>query len=147
MLRGNPIKSNIIFFGLKRIKALVSTALGNFDIYLLKRIHLVAVDRFKCEVLRVYEVLEIRLSGRYSSSTREYLAGHGRGICSIADINAWAWIRNIQRIGFSDDELAQFPHLQQWVDRIAARPAVKRGLGEWYDEDVHPELLLETSEL
>lgn len=50
-------------------------------------------------------------------------------------------------MGFSDDELARFPHLQQWVDLIAARPAVERGLGDRYDEDVHPELLLETSEL
>ncbi|KAE8168361.1 glutathione S-transferase [Aspergillus tamarii] len=104
-----------------------------------------AVDRFKREVLRVYDVLEIRLSGRYGGGTREYLAGQGKGKYSIADINAWAWIRNIRHIGFSENELAKLPHLQQWVDRIAVRPAVERGLGEWYDEDVHPELLLETA--
>lgn len=126
----------------------MSTAFGNFDICLLtEKIHLVAVDRFRREVLRLYDVLEIRLSGRYSGGTRKYLAGQGMGKYSIADINAWPWIRNIRRIGFSEDELAQFPHLQQWVDLIAARPAVERGLGEWYDEDVHPELLLDPSEL
>ncbi|KAH2909318.1 hypothetical protein KXW25_004149 [Aspergillus fumigatus] len=104
-----------------------------------------AVDRCKRELLQVYDVLEIRLSGRYGGGTREYLAGQGQGKYSIADINAWAWVRNIRRIGFSENELAPLPHLQQWVDRIAARPAVERGLGEWYDEDVHPELLLETA--
>ncbi|KAJ5959003.1 glutathione S-transferase [Penicillium vulpinum] len=103
------------------------------------------VDRFKREVLRAYDVLEIRLSGRYGGGTRKYLAGKDKGKYSIADVNSWAWIRNIRRIGFSEDELAQLPHLQQWVDRIAVRPAVERGLGEWYDEDVHPEYLLETS--
>ncbi|KAH1371587.1 hypothetical protein KXV29_004033 [Aspergillus fumigatus] len=104
-----------------------------------------AVDRCKRELLQVYDVLEIRLSGRYGGGTREYLAGQGQGKYSIADINAWAWVRNIRRIGLSENELAPLPHLQQWVDRIAARPAVERGLGEWYDEDVHPELLLETA--
>ncbi|EDP47641.1 conserved hypothetical protein [Aspergillus fumigatus A1163] len=108
-------KCNIIFLGIMRTKALV------------------------------YDVLEIRLSGRYGGGTREYLAGQGQGKYSIADINAWAWVRNIRRIGLSENELAPLPHLQQWVDRIAARPAVERGLGEWYDEDVHPELLLETA--
>lgn len=93
----------------------------------------------------MYDVVEIRLSGRYGGGTREYLAGQGQGKYSIADINAWAWVRNIRRIGLSENELAPLPHLQQWVDRIAARPAVERGLGEWYDEDVHPELLLETA--
>lgn len=86
--------------------------------YLLaEKIHLVAVDRFKCEVLRVYDVLEIRLSGRYGGGTREYLAGQGKGKYSIADINSWAWIRNIRRIGFSEDELAQLPHLQELLRR------------------------------
>ncbi|KAF7594030.1 hypothetical protein BBP40_010308 [Aspergillus hancockii] len=103
-----------------------------------------AVDRFKQEVLRVYQVLEARLSGKYTGSPREYLAGPDKGKYSIADINAWAWIRTYRSIGFSEDEIAGLPHLGQWVDRIAARPAVQRGLGEWYDEDVHPELVVRT---
>lgn len=72
----------------------MSTAFGNFDICLLaEKIHLVAVDRFQREVMRLYDVLEIRLSGRYSGGTREYLAGQGMGKYSIADINAWPWMR------------------------------------------------------
>ncbi|KAJ5995896.1 glutathione S-transferase [Penicillium waksmanii] len=104
-----------------------------------------AVDRSKREVLRAYNVLEIRLSGKYGGGARNYLAGRDKGKYSIVDINAWAWIRNAGRIGFSEDELARLTHLQKWIVRIAMRPAVERGLGEWYDEHVHPELLLETS--
>lgn len=28
-----------------------------------------------------------------------------------------------------------FPHLKQWIDRIAARPAVQRGIGAKYNRD------------
>ncbi|KAF9888829.1 hypothetical protein FE257_008198 [Aspergillus nanangensis] len=101
-----------------------------------------AAQRFKSEVLRIYRVLEDHLSGRYTGTRREYLAGDGTGKYSIADINAWPWIRNLRSIGLGDDHLTALPSLAQWVDRIAQRPAVVRGLGEWYDEDVHPELLV-----
>ena len=49
----------------------------------------VALNRFKNETLRVYDVLEIQLSGRHSGQTREYLAGNGKGRYSVADISAW----------------------------------------------------------
>lgn len=48
----------------------------------------VAIERFWKETYRVYSVLEIRLSGRYASISRDYLAGKGRGRFSIADIRA-----------------------------------------------------------
>lgn len=103
-----------------------------------------ATTRFRDEVLRIYQVLEAHLSGKHSCNAREYLAGPGSGKYSIVDINAWAWIRTYRSIGFSEDEIAAWPSLGQWVDRIAERPAVQRGLGEWYDEDVHPELVVRT---
>jgi glutathione S-transferase len=28
--------------------------------------------------------------------------------------------------------MKEFPHLLKWIDRIAARPAVQRGIGEKY---------------
>lgn len=28
----------------------------------------------------------------------------------------------------------EFPHLLKWIDRIAERPAVKRGIGEKYNQ-------------
>lgn len=34
--------------------------------------------------------------------------------------------------GFTEEEMAPFPHLLKWIDRIAERPAVKRGTGDKY---------------
>ncbi|KAE8355218.1 glutathione S-transferase [Aspergillus coremiiformis] len=103
-----------------------------------------ATERFRDEVLRVYRVLEAHLSGKHTGRSRKYLAGPGEGTYSIVDINAWAWIRTYRSIGLPEDEIAGLPHLGQWVDRIADRPAVQRGSGERYDEEVHPELLIRT---
>lgn len=30
--------------------------------------------------------------------------------------------------------MKSFPHLKKWIDRIAARDAVKRGIGEKYQK-------------
>lgn len=48
-----------------------------------------AINRFKKETLRVYGVLEIHLSGKYSGQPKEYLAGSGKGKYSIADMKTW----------------------------------------------------------
>lgn len=51
--------------------------------------NVVALDRFKMEVLRIYGVLEIHLSGKYTGQVKEYLAGIGAGKYSVADISTW----------------------------------------------------------
>lgn len=94
--------------------------------------HLDAIDRFHNETLRVYGVLEIQLSGKFTDSPRDYLAGEGKGKYSVADIGTWPWVKGWRNTGFTDDEMKEFPHLLKWVDRIAERPAVKRGIGEAY---------------
>lgn len=38
-----------------------------------------AINRFKNETLRVFGVLEIHLSGKYTGQEKEYLAGKGKG--------------------------------------------------------------------
>jgi len=91
-----------------------------------------AVERFRKETLRVYGVLEIRLSGKYTGEPREYLAGKGKGKYSVADIGTWPWVKIWKRSKFTEEEMKDFPHLLKWVDRIAARPAVQRGIGEKY---------------
>lgn len=48
-----------------------------------------AINRFKKETLRVYGVLEIHLSGKYSGEPKDYLAGFGKGKYSIADMKTW----------------------------------------------------------
>jgi glutathione S-transferase len=91
-----------------------------------------AITRFRNETLRVYGVLEIRLSGKYTGVPRDYLAGKGKGKYSIADIGTWTWVKGWERSGFTEEEMAQFPHLLKWIERIAARPAVQKGIGEKY---------------
>ena len=77
-------------------------------------------------------MLELRLSGKYTGQPREYLAGAGAGKYSVADIGTWPWVKGYAYSGFSDDEMKAFPHLLKYIDRIAARDAVKRGIGEKY---------------
>ena len=50
----------------------------------------------------------------------------------MADIGTWPWVKGYKFSGFTDEEMKDFPHLVKWVDRIAAREAVKRGIGEKY---------------
>lgn len=91
-----------------------------------------AITRYKNETLRVYEVLEIHLSGRYTNEPRDYLAGFGKGRYSAADIKTWPWVKNWGRSGFTEEAMAQFPHLLKWISRVAVRPAVQRGIGDKY---------------
>ncbi|RTE64538.1 glutathione S-transferase [Amphritea opalescens] len=74
-----------------------------------------AIDRYQNEVRRLYAVMNNHLNGR------DYLAQH----YSIADIANWAWIRTHEWSGVEVDE---FPHLQDWIERIAQRPACQRGI-------------------
>jgi glutathione S-transferase len=74
-----------------------------------------AIDRYHREVRRLLEVLNTRLG------EAEYLAGD----YSIADIASWSWVRGYKWSGVSIDGL---DHLARWLDVIAARPAVQRGV-------------------
>jgi glutathione S-transferase len=95
-----------------------------------------AIERFKNETLRVFGVLEIRLSGKYTGEPREYLAGKGKGKYSVADIGTWGWVHLWERSGFAPEQMKkEFPYLLQWVDRIASRPAVKTGTGDKYSAE------------
>ncbi|GKZ17532.1 hypothetical protein AbraIFM66951_004372 [Aspergillus brasiliensis] len=107
-----------------------------------------AINRFKAETLRIYNVLELHLSNclaageGHETLAREYLVGEGRGKYSIADINAYAWVRAWKRSTITEEEMDGFPLVKKWIERIETRPAVLRGIGDGYDEEVHPELLL-----
>ncbi|KAJ4856090.1 hypothetical protein T069G_09458 [Trichoderma breve] len=83
-----------------------------------------AAQYFERAMLRIYSVLEAHLSGQYNGQSavpREYLAGDGVGKYSIADMGTW-------------------PH---WIDRIAARPGVQRGIDAGkYDSEENPGLLV-----
>lgn len=91
-----------------------------------------AIDHFQKEVMRLIGTLEIRLSGKYTGEPREYLAGNGRGKYSIADIETWPYVRLLKSGAFPHQVLEAFPHVEQWIDRIAARPAAQRAIGAEY---------------
>lgn len=74
-----------------------------------------AIDRYQHETRRLYEVLDRRLG------EAEYLAGD----YGIADIATYPWVRIHDWAGVAIDGLE---HLQRWMDAIAVRPAVQRGL-------------------
>ncbi|KAK4071462.1 uncharacterized protein Triagg1_6123 [Trichoderma aggressivum f. europaeum] len=107
-----------------------------------------AAQYFERAMLRIYSVLESHLSGQFngqSAAPREYLAGDGVGKYSIADMGTWPHVRGYRSLGFSEetDMRPKFPHLLQWIDRIAARPGVQRGIDAGkYDSEENPGLLV-----
>ena len=74
-----------------------------------------AIDRYRRESRRLLEVLDGHLAAN------EYLAGD----YSIADIANFAWARIHEWPGV---DIGGLDHLQRWMDSIAARPAVQRGV-------------------
>lgn len=74
-----------------------------------------AIERFKTECARLIGVLESHLAVQpwFGDSY------------SIADISMFTWIRASDFLGL---DLSTAPHLRDWRDEIAERPAVKRAL-------------------
>lgn len=75
-----------------------------------------ALERYTREALRLYGVVESQLA------ERAYIAGIQY---SIADIALFTWLRTHEELGL---EVGPFPAVREWIDRIAQRPAVRRGL-------------------
>ena len=74
-----------------------------------------AVERYSDEAQRLAIVIERRLEDR----------GYLTGEYSIADVASFPWFARHDRLGIDLDEL---PNFRRWIDAIAARPAVQRGL-------------------
>jgi GSH-dependent disulfide-bond oxidoreductase len=74
-----------------------------------------AIARYQGEGRRLFTVLDTQLA------KGEFLAGD----YSIADIANWCWVRTHSWSGIETEGL---PHLQRWIDTIAARPAAQRGI-------------------
>ncbi|MFD2644724.1 glutathione binding-like protein [Pseudomonas japonica] len=73
-----------------------------------------AIKRYVDETARLYGVLNKRLSDR------PFVAGEAY---SIADMAIYPWIVPHT---FQQQDLADFPHLKAWFERIQARPATQR---------------------
>jgi GST-like protein len=75
-----------------------------------------AIDRYSNEAKRLYGVLDTRLKASEYVAADEY---------TIADIAIFPWLRSWQNQGIDWND---FPNAKAWFDRIAARPAVQRGV-------------------
>src|SRR5262245_60439656 len=73
------------------------------------------IDRFTNEVNRLYGVLDTRLTDR------PYLAGE----YSIADMASYPWVRPYKNQG---QDIADFPQLEAWYQRMHDRPAVAKAV-------------------
>jgi GSH-dependent disulfide-bond oxidoreductase len=74
-----------------------------------------SAQRYAREVDRLLGVLDQRLAGR------AYIAGD----YSIADMAIYPWVT---MAGYLGQDLGTFSHVKAWTDRLAARPAVQRGM-------------------
>ncbi|MET4102559.1 GST-like protein [Roseovarius sp. MBR-78] len=73
-----------------------------------------AQDRFAAEVKRLYGVLNTRLEGR------EHICAD----YSIVDMACWPWVSRYEWHGV---DLADFPAVRAWYQRLLARDAVQKG--------------------
>jgi GST-like protein len=94
---------------------------GHFYAYAPSKIEY-AIDRYAMEVKRQLDVLDRRLA------EAEYLAGSDY---TIADMAVWPWYGALVKgLVYGAGEFLQvqsYAHVVRWTDRIAQRPAVRRG--------------------
>ena len=101
---------------------LLGGGFGHFFAYAPERFEY-ALDRYAMEAKRQLDLLDKRLGDA------PYLAGESY---TIADIAAWPWYGQLVRgRSYKGAEIfldaRSYPRLRDWADRIADRPAVKRG--------------------
>ena len=77
-----------------------------------------SAKRYRTQVLKLFDVYEQRLTAQPYVTGNEY---------TIADIAAWPWLRNFELLAIDP---GQYPAVKKWVDKIAARDAVKRALAQ-----------------
>ncbi len=87
----------------------------HFRIYAPEKVEY-AINRYTNEAKRLYGVMDKRLSAN------TFIAGN---TYTIADIAIFPWLRSWQNQGI---DWADYPYLKAWFDKIAARPAVQRGV-------------------
>jgi len=98
----------------------VGGGFGHFYFYAPFKIEY-AINRYAMETKRQLHVLDTHLA------KNEYMAGDEY---TIADIAIWPWYGGIVRNAYNAAEFLsvhEYKHLGRWVERIAGRPAVKRG--------------------
>ncbi len=99
----------------------VGGGFGHFYVYAPEK-YQYPIDRYAMETKRQLDVLERQLA------QQPFIAGHSY---SIADVAIWPWYGQLVlgQLYNAAEFLAvhEYPQLQAWATRIAARPAVQRG--------------------
>ncbi|KAK7910892.1 glutathione S-transferase [Apiospora marii] len=90
--------------------------LAHFNRYAPEKIQY-GIDRYRNETRRLYGVMETQLQ----KSRSGYLVGDR---CTVADISCWGWVAAAAGSGVN---IAEFPALKEWRDKLLARPAVEKG--------------------
>ncbi|HVA83282.1 MAG TPA: glutathione S-transferase N-terminal domain-containing protein [Candidatus Binataceae bacterium] len=85
-----------------------------------------AIERYTNESRRLFNVLDQRLA------ENPYVAGD----YSIADIATYPWV--VAALKAQPEQLDTRPNLKRWIDAIAARPAVQKGMAVMADQPHKP---------
>jgi GST-like protein len=85
-----------------------------------------AIERYTNESRRLFNVLDKRLA------EVPYLAGD----YSIADIATYSWV--VAALKAQPEQLDSRPHLKRWIEALAARPAVQKGMAVMADQPQKP---------
>jgi len=85
-----------------------------------------AIERYTNESRRLFNVLDKRLA------ENPYAAGD----YSIADIATYPWV--VAALKAQPEQLSTRPNLKRWIDAIAARPAVQKGMAVMAGEPQKP---------
>ena len=86
---------------------------GHFALYAEQKIPY-AIGRYRAEALRLFEVLDKRLSDR------EHICGD----YSVVDMACWPWILTYKT---QQIDLDDFPNVRRWYDALKQRPGLRRG--------------------
>ncbi|KAK8041271.1 glutathione S-transferase-like protein [Apiospora phragmitis] len=76
-----------------------------------------SIDRYRNETCRLFSVMDTQLQ----KSPSGYLVGDR---CTVADISIWGWVAAAALTGA---DVTEFPALQEWRDKLLARPGVEKG--------------------
>ncbi len=81
-----------------------------------------ALERYRRESMRLYGVVNGQLA------SRDYIAGERY---TVADIALFTWLRTYEEL---DLDISPYPAVRAWLEKLAQRSAVKRGLAKFRQE-------------
>jgi GST-like protein len=95
---------------------------GHFIFYAREKVPY-AIERYRKEVLRLLDVMNMRLG------KAAYLAGADY---SMADVATYPWVVTYDRRSI---DINEYPHVARWLDAVGARPAVQSGMALMDEND------------